>query len=158
MSVQKAYNYNPTIGAAGGIVDLAPYEINTFLNEEDTGAMVFGVAVVAGTKPGVNVKLADANGQFVGVTVNNRTTEYDIEGNIHIRHGKPLGVMAYGRIFARLADGIEPEFGEQAYVITSGDEQGYFTNASTGNKKINAKFVGKANNGVVELELIHAME
>ena len=35
MSAQNKYGFSTPIGAAGGIVDLAPYAIDTFLNEEE---------------------------------------------------------------------------------------------------------------------------
>jgi len=50
MSAQTRYGYSSPIGAAGGIVDLAPYAIDAFLNEEDTGKMQFGMGVVTGSR------------------------------------------------------------------------------------------------------------
>lgn len=57
MSAQTRYGYATPIGAPGGIVDLAPYAIDTFLNEEETGTLKFGMGVVQGSKPGTNVAL-----------------------------------------------------------------------------------------------------
>lgn len=133
MSAQTRYSFSASMGAAGGIVDLAPYAIDTFLNEEDSGAMKFGVGVVKGTTPGTNVALptADATAaDFEGVTVNNRTTEYDMEGRINVRKGAAIGVMRYGRIYVRVAEGVTPAHGEALYLITDGDEAGCFTNAA----------------------------
>ena len=45
MSAQTRYGYSTPIGAAGGIVDLAPHAIDTFLNEEESGVLRFGVQV-----------------------------------------------------------------------------------------------------------------
>jgi hypothetical protein len=131
MSAQTRYGFSAPTGSAGGIVDLAAHVINTFLNEEESGAMKFGVGVVQGSKPGINVALPTAEAkaeQFEGITTNNRTTEYDLEGNIFVHQGKPVGVMRYGKIYGRVAAGIEPEYGDSVYLVTDGDEAGFFTN------------------------------
>lgn len=59
MSAQTKYGYSTPIGAAGGIVDVAPHQIDTFLNEEENGVLKFGVGVVQGSKPGVNIALPE---------------------------------------------------------------------------------------------------
>lgn len=131
MSAQTRYGYSTPIGAAGGIVDLAPHSIDTFLNEEEPGVMRFGVGVVQGSKPGINIALPDDKATaavFEGITTNNRTTEYDLEGKLHVRSGAAVGVMRYGKIYVRVADGVEPSYGDAVYLIISGDEAGCFTN------------------------------
>ena len=133
MSAQNRYGYSTPIGAAGGIVDLAPYAIDTFLNEEENGAMKFGVGVVKGSKPGINAALPETAAKaadFEGVVTNNRTTEYDMDGNLVIRKGASMGVMRYGRIYARVVNGVKPAYGDPVYLITSGENAGYFTNAA----------------------------
>lgn len=131
MSAQNRYGYSTPIGSAGGIVDLAPYAIDTFLNEEENGVMKFGLGVVKGSNPGVNIALpteAATAGDFEGITTNNRTTEYDMDGNLAIRKGVSVGVMRYGRIYGRVVDGVEIAYGDPVYLITSGDNAGMFTN------------------------------
>lgn len=133
MSAQTRYGYSTPIGAPGGIVDLAPYAIDTFLNEAKTGVLAFGVGVVQGTTPGTNVNLPSSTSTaavFEGITVNNRTTEHDLEGNVRVRNGAAVGVMKYGRVYARVADGITPAYGDTLYLVISGDEAGFFTNAA----------------------------
>ena len=133
MSAQTRYGYSTPIGVAGGLVDLAPYAIDTFLNGEDNGVMKFGVGVIQGSKPGTNIampiKTATA-AKFEGVSTNNRTTEYDMDGKLFVRKGRPVGVMRYGRIYARVAEGVEPGYGDALYLIVEGDEAGYFTSAA----------------------------
>ena len=144
MSAQINYGFKTAIGEAGGLVDLAPYVVNSFANEAETGKMKFGVGVVAGTAAG-QVKLpgADATAaKFEGIVVNRRTTEYDLEGKIHIRQYSTLGVMRYGHIYGRVAAGATPAYGDPVYMVKSGDEAGYFTNVSDGNLAINARFIG----------------
>lgn len=133
MSAQTRYGYSSPIGAAGGIVDLAPYAIDAFLNEEDTGKMQFGMGVVTGSKKGTGIKLpvkASTAANFEGVTTNRRTTEYDVEGDLKLRKAATIGVMRYGRIYARVAAGVKPGYGDSLYLITEGDEAGCFTNAA----------------------------
>ena len=133
MSAQTRYGYSSPIGAAGGIVDLAPYAIDTFLNEEDTGKMQFGMGVVTGAKKGIGVKLPASGStaaNFEGVTVNRRTTELDLEGELKLRKTASIGVMRYGRIYVRVAAGVKPGYGDALYLLTDGDEAGYFTNAA----------------------------
>ena len=133
MSAQTRYGYSSPIGSAGGIVDLAPYAIDTFLNEEDNGKVKFGMGVVTGTKKGINVKLpvkASAAANFEGVTVNRRTTESDMEGEVALRKAASIGVMRYGRIYVRVAKTVKPGYGDPVYLITEGDEAGCFTNAA----------------------------
>lgn len=127
---QLNYGYSTPVGEAGGIIDLAPYAIDSFTNEEDTGKMRFGVGVVKGTAAGKQVKLpvsASTAADFEGVVVNRRTTEYDLEGKIHIRKNATAGVMRYGRIYVRVATGVTPEYGNPVYMVNSGDEAGFFT-------------------------------
>ena len=143
MSAQTRYGFNTPAGIAGGIYDLAPYEINTFINEAETGVMKFGIGVVSGSKPGANITVPAEGATaatFVGITTNNHTTEYDLEGKIHVRKGVAVGTMRWGRIWGRVAADVEVAYGEPVYMIASGEEAGFFTNAADGNVAIKAKF------------------
>ena len=134
MSAQNKYSFSSPVGAAGGLVDLTPHAIDTFINEEDTGAMKFGIGVVRGTKPGSTIALPEASSTadlFEGITTNNRTTEFDLEGKLNVRKGVAVGVMRYGKIYARVAADAEPKYGDTAYLIVSGEETGFFTNVAS---------------------------
>jgi hypothetical protein len=68
------------IGAAGGIVDTAPYSIVSRLNEEESGTMKFGIGVVQGTKPGSGIAAPTSVAtvaKFEGITTNNHHTEHE---------------------------------------------------------------------------------
>ena len=160
MSAQTRYRFSTPVGMAGGISDLAPYAIDSFMNEEATGTMLFGLGVVSGTKAGTQIKkpvAASTAANFEGITSNNLTTEYDLEGGIHIRNKAAIGVMKYGRIYARVADGVTPAYGDALYLIKSGDEAGYFTNSSSGTIAVKGRFMGPkdATNGIAEVELFN---
>ena len=36
--------------------------------------------------------------------------------------------MTYGRVYARVAEGVEPAYGDSLFIITSGAEAGFVTN------------------------------
>lgn len=134
MSAQNRYGFSTPIGAAGGIVDLAPYAIDTFLNEEENGEMKFGLGVVKGSTPGMNIakpKTATVVGDFEGITTNNRTTQYDLDGDLSVRKGASIGVMRYGRIYGRICNDVAPAYGDPVYLITDGENAGMFTNSAT---------------------------
>lgn len=155
MSAQTKYGYFTVKGGAGGIYDLAPYTIDSFINEAATGALKPGMAVVTGTKAGLQVKLPTAAGDtFEGVVTNRRTTEHGIEGEVALRNKATVGVMRQGRIWGLLAEGINPTYNGAAYVVATGDEAGCFTTASSGNIAINARFLSTGDDGIALVELM----
>lgn len=156
--MQLSYSYNTPMGAAGGIVDLAPHFIVSFTNEAATGAMGFGMGVVTGTNAGYGVKLPtnDSNAaDFQGIVTNRRTTELDLEGNLSLRNKCALGVMRYGLIYALLADGATPEYGDAVYMVKSGADAGKFTDSSSSTIAIKGRFLSGADNGVAIVELFN---
>lgn len=167
---QTRYGFTTPIGAAGGIVDIAPYAIDTFLNEENSGVLKFGVGVVQGSNPGVNIAMPESTStaaDFEGVTTNNRTTEYNVDGTLTVNKGASVGVMKYGRIHVRVAAAAKPEYGDSLYLITSGDETGCFTNkaaVTTGDNAdtfttiaVKGRFLGGTDSasGVASIELFN---
>ena len=157
MSAQTTYRWDTVMGAAGGIVDLAPYAIDTFANEENDGVMKFGIAVVGGTAADQCkvVTSTSEEADFLGVSVNNRTTELAINGDLTIASKASVGVMRWGRVYVRVAHGLTIVPGTAAYVITSGNDVGKFTNASSGTLAVKARFLsacdGAADIAMVEL-------
>ncbi|MCD8295878.1 MAG: hypothetical protein LUE27_11660 [Clostridia bacterium] len=148
MSAQTTYGFRPIPAVAGGIVDLSVYRIDAFANEEDTGVMRFGMAVVAGSEPGKTITLPTSestDNDFLGATVNNLTTEHDLAGMTYIRNGKAIGVMRYGRIWVRVPEDTEVAFGDTLCFIKDGDNAGYFTNDTDEGTAINGRFIGSAN-------------
>ncbi len=146
MSAQTSYNFKTVAGAAGGIVDLAPNKIDTFINKENTGDMKFGYGVIRDSGNVCKFPVSGTTGdKFLGVTVNNRTTEFDLEGNTYIRNKAAIGVMRYGSIYAKTATGLTIAAGDSLYLIISGNDAGKFTNASGDNAiAVNGVFDGAA--------------
>jgi len=155
MSAQTSYSFNTKKGGAGGIYDLAPYVVNTFINESATGAVKPGMGVVRGTTAGVHAKKASAvTDIFEGILTNRLTTERDLEGNIYVRNKTALGVMEYGIIWGLLKANDAPAYGDAVYLVCTGDDAGTFTKTAGANTMaINARFVGGADNGVAPIEL-----
>lgn len=160
MSAQTYYGYSTPKGHAGGLYDLAPYAIDTFINEAKNGVMKFGMGVVQGSTPGSNITVPATGAtatKFEGVTTNNRTTEYDLDGKLSVRKGASVGVMRYGKIYARVAEGVEPAYGDALYLIVDGNEAGCFTNEEGSNVAIKGRFIGgvDTNAQVAPIELFN---
>ena len=156
--MQTSYGYNTPMGAAGGIVDLAPHYIASFVNEATTGALAFGMGAVTGTNAGKGVKLPTAESTaatFEGIITNRRTTELDLEGNLTLRNKCALGLMRYGVIYALLADGADPSYGEAVYMVKSGTDAGKFTDSSSSTMAIKGRFLSGAENGIAIVELFN---
>ena len=151
MSVQMNYSFTSAAGASGGIVDLAPYKIDTFINKENTGVMRFGLGVIRDSGNVCKLPVAGATGdKFLGITVNNRSTEFDMEGNLHIRNKAALGVMRYGSIYAKVAAGLTITPGDKLYLIISGNDAGKFTNVSGDTAiEVNGVFDGAADSQAI---------
>lgn len=176
---QTIYKFFPSRGVAGGIVNLQPYAIDSYVNEEPYGVMEYGVGVVQGTTD-KQIKLptsGSAAADFLGVTVNNRTTEYNIMGELDIWNKYAVGVMRYGRIYVKVkiaststaADGstvytyTDVATGDPAYFILEGTGNiGRFTNqagleSTPDGVAINARFASAQDeNGIAQLDILNS--
>lgn len=153
MSAQTSYGFSTAKGAAGGIFDLAPYAIDSFINEAANGALDMGCAAVKGTTPAF-VAAVDANStaaDFEGIVTNNRTREYDLEGKIALRKNCAVGVMRYGRIWGVVAADANISYGDAVYV----DANGHFTADVNGGFAIKGRFLSAVDNGVAVIELFN---
>ena len=163
MSAQTTYKFDTVRGCAGGIYDLAPYEINTYINSAADNVMLFGIGVTTYVDgdtvahPGAIMKPSATSQKFLGVTVNNRTRENDRNGDLEILNKTAIGVMRWGRVYVRVKTGKEPKFGDAAYVVYSGDEAGFFSPTSTDGDAVPAIFGSEVDtNGVAMLILKNA--
>jgi len=151
MSAQTSYGYFTVKGAPGGIYDLAPYAIDTFLNEENNGVMSFGIGVVQGTNVGKGIAIPDSNStaaKFEGVTTNNRTTERDLDGNLRVLKGAPVGVMRYGRIYVKCDSNAAAAYGKALYMVK---DTGEFTDSSSSTIALKGRFLSEADSDNVAL-------
>lgn len=150
---QLSYSYVTPGGVPGLILDIAPYEINSELIEEATpGAIKFGMGVVAGTTKGKTIALPTATTDvFEGVVVTN-VHELDMDGNVVLKKGEACSVMRFGRIWARVDD-VTINVNDPVYLICSGAKAGLFTNVSTSNLDVHAKFVGVKDDGIAPIAI-----
>ncbi len=159
MSVQTTYSFSTPVGIPGGIVDLAPYAIDAFANQENDAVLKPGMGVVAGSAAGTCKKpvAGSAAGNFLGVVVNGRTTEMGLDGNAYIRNKATVGVMRYGRIYVRVKSGVTVADGDPLLIFKSGDNCGEFTKTAADNTlALAGKFIGPVNNGVAPVHLYDA--
>lgn len=152
---QLEYGYKTPGGVPGLIFDIAPYEINSLLIEEETeGKIKFGMGVVAGEVPGKTIKAVTADTDiFEGVVVTN-VHELDMKGRVVLDKGTSCSVMRYGRVWARVDEEAEIKVNDKLYLITSGDKAGCFTNTS--GLEIPGKFIGVAEDGIAPIVLADA--
>lgn len=160
MSVQTRYNFATPQGIPGGLVDLSEYVVDTRLNEAANGALMFGMGVVQGSVPGSNVKLpasGAAIATFEGITVNGFTQQHDLEGKIALNNNQSVGILRSGRIWVRVEDEDEPAYGDQLYLVITGDEAGFFTSTeSSGNTlALNGRFISGVSGGIARVELFN---
>lgn len=156
--VQTNYGFNTPIGQPGGLYDLSPVEIDSFLNEAATGALGFGMGVVKGTAAGTGVALPGSSSaavDFEGIVVNRRTTENNDDGVPVIKNKATVGVLRYGRIYVKLATGADPAYGEALYMVKTGDDAGCFTDSSSSTVAIKGRFLTAAIDGIAAVELFN---
>ena len=158
MGAQNTYTFSTPIGQAGGIYDLAPYAVDSFVNESNNGVVKFGMGVVQGTAAGKQVKVPVSGSSaavFEGIVTNRRTSENALEGGVSLKKGVAIGVMRYGRIYGLLATGVTPTYGAAVYMVKSGDDAGCFTTSSDGTIAIKGRFLSVASNGIALIELFN---
>lgn len=160
--MQTSYNYTTPKGVAGGLYDLAPYQVESRVNgETKPDALKFGMGVVQGTTPGTNVARPTAAAtadKFEGLVLTGFTQEMDAAGNVNIQPKQTVGVLRYGRAWARLSKDAAVSYGDRLFLITSGDEAGMFTNEASGNLAVSGRFVGTADSvGIAPVELYNQM-
>lgn len=165
MSVQTSYGYSTPRGIPGGLYDQSPYVIDTRLNEAANGKLLFGMGVMYGTTPGVNINLPATGAtaaKFEGIIVNGFTQQHDLEGNVSLMSNQSVGVLKQGRIYARLANDVEPAYGDTVHLIISGENAGLFTDTEDTETSttiaINAKFIGSKGSGAVAVVELFAGE
>lgn len=153
MSAQTEYGYLSSKGAPGTLYDNAPHEVISRRNEEAAGKLRYGLGVVIGTNKGYQVKLPITGASmtnFEGVVIDGYTDEMDLDGNVSIKYDGTVGVVRKGNIWARLAKDATPGYGDDVYLVTSGDEAGYFTNVAGANtlKITGARFLRGKGTGI----------
>ena len=160
MSAQTSYAQATPRGAAGGLFDLSGHAVNTRINGESGTTLKFGMGVVQGSTPGSDIKIpatGATTAKFEGITVNGYTNEMNSEGNVFISHGASIGVLQYGKIWARIKAEDAPTYGDKAFLIITGANAGLFTKtAGSDTIPVPGRFIGAKGTGdVAPIELFY---
>lgn len=156
MAAQMTYGYKTPSGVPGLIFDIAPYECNSRVSEENAGIIKFGLGVVVGTAKGTGVKLPTAaSDNFEGVVVE-KAHELNKDGEVVIDNGEAFSVMRFGGVWARVDESVTIAPEDKAYLIVTGDKAGQFTNADSGNLDIHGEFITANEDGIAALRLFNA--
>ena len=160
MSAQTTYNQATPRGVAGGLVDLSAHAVNTRINGQADATLKFGMGVVQGSDPGSDIKIPATGAtadKFEGITVNGYTNEMDMDGAVSISPGAAIGVLQYGKIWARIKSGDAPAYGDKAYLIITGTNAGRFTKTSGADTvEVAGRFIGEKGTGdVAPVELYY---
>jgi len=125
------------------------------LNEENDGVLKGGMAVAVGTSAGHSVAAIKATSAvFEGVIVHHQNVEQNTDGEVVIKKGSTVGVMTEGKVWGRTKTGATPTYKASAYVETSGDDAGTFTEtASATTIDVGAKFGNESDDGIAVIEL-----
>jgi len=159
---QLTYNYQTPRGIAGSLFDLAPNEIVSRLNGEDSPkTMMYGMGAVVGDIPGVNVMVPETDAtaaEFEGIIMTGFTTQMDMQGNVNIMPKQTVGILRWGNAWGRIPDGIVPEANQPVFWITTGADAGKFTNDSGEGIPINAQFIsGPGTGNIAPIRLFNQM-
>ena len=160
MSAQTTYSQSTPRGAAGGLYDLSGHAVNTRINAETGLTMKFGLGVGQGSVPGSEITLPAAGAtadKFEGITVNGYTNEMNSEGAVFISPGASIGVLQYGKIWARIKPEDAPAYGDKAFLIITGANAGLFTKtAGSDTIPVHGRFIGAKGTGdVAPIELFY---
>ena len=154
MSIRTDYSYQARLGIPGTLYDISPHAIDSRQNAEDAaGVMRFGIGVMQGDTPGTNVRVpaaGDTLATFEGLSMGSQTFDMNMEGELKVRPHQTVGVLRWGRAWARVASGLTIKYGEPVFLIISGDDAGLLTNitgAAGSSIALNAMFIGGLGSG-----------
>lgn len=153
--MQSNYSYQTPKGVPGGLADISPYSVDSRLNGEDTaGKLKFGMGAVQGNNPGKDVKVPDSEttaDKFEGVVLTSFTQQQAIEGGVKLNPKQTIGILRYGKAWARIAPDITVNYGEKLYLVTDGENAGLFTNEDTDSIVVNGRFISGADNDTIAM-------
>jgi len=161
MAGQTTYGFTPPRGLAGTLLDIANLkDIDSRVNAEtEVDVMLFGMGAVQGNNPGVDVLVptdASTPEQFEAIVMTGHTQQMTMGGEVHVYPAQTVGILRWGRAWARVVDGVTPAYGEPVFLVIDGDDAGWFTNDDGGgdNMAINGRFYGGLGTGnIAPIEL-----
>jgi hypothetical protein len=81
----------------------------------------------------------------------------DLRGHSALNRTFTLSVIKWGKVWVRLADGLTVNYGDQLYLVNTGNDAGLFANSGEGAIAVNGKFIGGVESGnIAPVELFNA--
>lgn len=143
---QTSYSYQTPKGVAGGLFDISPKSIDSRINGETTAdALKFGMGAVQGATPGTDVKVptdTDTADKFEGLVLTGFVGEMDMAGDQKLQPKQTVGILRYGKAWARVAPGVTVQYGDALYLINEGEDAGLFTNDDEDAIAVKGRFIG----------------
>ena len=162
MSGQLTYSYLTPKGVAGALVDISPYSIDSRTNEETVvDALQFGMGAMVGSNPGhlvLKPTAAMTANDFEGVVMTGYTQQMTMGGEVHVYPAQTVGVLRWGRAWARVVDGVIPVYNDPLFLVIDGPDAGLFTNDDPDDGSVlsvNGRFYGGLGNGNIAPVEIH---
>lgn len=129
---QTNYSYQTPKGVAGGLYDISPYSVDSRINGETTAdALKFGMGAVQGAAPGTDVKVptdSDTADKFEGLVLTGFVQEMERDGDLKLQPKQTVGILRYGKAWARVVPGATVQYGDPLYLVNEGECAGLFTN------------------------------
>lgn len=161
MNMWTNYKQGMSAASAGGFYDLSDHGVDSRMNAQSDLSLKPGMGVVQGEKAGVEVKLPATGAtleKFEGIVINDVNREMNMDGELLIQPKSTIGVLRYGRIWVRLAEGVTPKYGDPVYLVINGAGLGCFKTAAdeANTLELNARFIGaKDTSNIAPIELYH---
>lgn len=134
-------------------------QIDSFISEESSAEMAFGIMVGQGTADNGCLLLATVNDNLIGVTVHSHRYAKDQElGDTGLLPEATVQVMSQGRIWVQVEEAVTPASGVHVRAVATGNEvAGAFRDTQDGTDTIDisgfAKYLTSAGaNGFALLE------
>lgn len=146
---QTSYDLNQPVAYAGMKLDSRFDTVESYAAEE---AIPFGVGVVAGTDPLVQVKIPTADTDtFRGISLQTHKEQLS-NGTVQYNQSDAVSTLREGGAYVEASVAVTVD--EPAYVVASGGDAGKFTNVSTSNIGPVGVFKGTiAAAGIVPVEI-----
>lgn len=114
MAPQTSYSFYQSVPFAGVLADLeSDQDIRSYVSEEATLGLPFGIAVAQGAADNGCINMVDANSKILGITVHQHAFEPYYLPSSPTTAGVPLkgtvGVLKKGRIWAIAEQAVAPQ-------------------------------------------------
>ena len=114
---------DPALAIEGQLVDSYPHEISSYVSEEASDEIPFGVMVKQGTGDAQALKLAAQADVPIGVVVHSHAYAKDTElGSTGLKPKVTLGVLTRGRIWVKVEEAVTPASVVRYRAIAAGAE------------------------------------